>query len=106
MFKRNKKAKTSACTKSLGVHLRGGFSLVELIVVIAVMAVLIAVLAPALMSHVEKSRMQKDDSAMGEVVNAAQISLADMDAFDEAYSYAVDGNYTGYKDSGVSSGRF
>lgn len=54
-----------------------GFSLVELIVVIAIMAVLMAVLAPAMLRYVEKSRVQKDESAVSEAANAAQLALAD-----------------------------
>lgn len=66
-----------------------GFSLVELIVVIAIMAVLVAVLAPALLQYVEKSRAQRDDSAMGEVTNAIQLALADQDAYDEALECVI-----------------
>lgn len=47
-----------------------GFSLVELIVVVAIMAVLMAVLVPTLVRNVEKSRKQKDKSALGELRNA------------------------------------
>lgn len=54
-----------------------GFSLVELIVVIAIMAVLMVVLAPAMLRYVEKTRLQKDDSAVSEVANAAELALAD-----------------------------
>lgn len=54
-----------------------GFSLVELIVVIAIMAVLMAVLAPAMLRYVEKSRVQKDESAVSEVINAVNNALAD-----------------------------
>lgn len=53
-----------------------GFSLVELIIVIAIMAVLMGVLAPQFIKYVEDSRIQKDESAFGEVANAAQIALS------------------------------
>ena len=54
-----------------------GFSLVELIIVIAIMAVLMAVLAPTLLRYVEKSRLQSDNSAISEVAEAVKIALAD-----------------------------
>ena len=76
-----------------------GFSLVELVVVIAIMAVLTAVLAPSLLTYVEKTRMQRDESAMGEVVHATKLALTDMDAYDEAFRYAVSDNYIDYADS-------
>ena len=56
-----------------------GFSLVELIVVIAIMAVLIGVLAPQFLRYVEKSRIQKDNSAIAEIANACKIAMADED---------------------------
>ena len=54
-----------------------GFSLVELIVVVAIMAVLVGVLAPAYLKYVEKSRVQKDVSAVSEVMAACEVALAD-----------------------------
>ena len=53
-----------------------GFSLVELIIVIAIMAVLIAVLAPQFLRYVEKSRLQRDNSAISEIANAAKVAMA------------------------------
>lgn len=53
-----------------------GFSLVELIIVIAIMAVLIGVLAPQFLKYVERSREQKDASAIEELRNATEIALA------------------------------
>ncbi len=77
---------------------KSGFSLVELIVVIAIMAVMAAVLAPSLLGYVEKSRMQKDDSAMDEVVNAIQLSLADQSIYDEVLEHSVWDNVSCYID--------
>lgn len=54
-----------------------GFSLVELIVVIAIMAVLIGVLAPQYLRYVEKARLQKDNSAIAEIANAIKVAMAD-----------------------------
>jgi prepilin-type N-terminal cleavage/methylation domain-containing protein len=82
---------------------KSGFSLVELIVVIAIMAVMAAVLVPALLGYVERSRAQKDISAMGEVTNAIQLSLADMDVYDEALQFAVKDNYSCYADGDTST---
>lgn len=52
-----------------------GFSLVELIVVIAIMAVLIAVLAPTLISKIEESREGTDLQAIGEINSAVKNAL-------------------------------
>lgn len=49
-----------------------GFSLVELIVVIAIMAILVAVLAPTLLSKIEESREGTDYSALGELKTATE----------------------------------
>lgn len=54
-----------------------GFSLVELIVVIAIMAVLVGILAPQYLRYVEKARLQKDNSAIAEIANAIKIAMAD-----------------------------
>jgi len=54
-----------------------GFSLVELIVVIAIMAVLVGVLAPTLLTNIEKSRESKDIQVLDSVASAVQMALAD-----------------------------
>ena len=65
-----------------------GFSLVELIVVVAIMAVLVGVLAPAYLKYVENSRIQKDESAASEVVRAVEIALAEEDNYTSVTSPA------------------
>jgi type IV pilus assembly protein PilA len=57
-----------------------GFSLVELIIVIAIMAILIVVLAPQYLKYVEKSRNSTDVSNATEIVTAIQVYAADPDA--------------------------
>ena len=54
-----------------------GFSLVELIVVVAIMAVLLGVLVPTLVRNVEKSKHQKDIQALSEIRGAIEKALAD-----------------------------
>lgn len=54
-----------------------GFSLVELIIVIAIMVVLIAVLAPQYLKYVEKSRVASDQTTVVEYINAMQVLAAD-----------------------------
>ncbi|MEA5039942.1 MAG: prepilin-type N-terminal cleavage/methylation domain-containing protein [Clostridiaceae bacterium] len=66
-----------------------GFSLVELIIVIAIMAVLVAVLAPQYIKYVEKSRESKDLAALDEILRAAQTAAVDPSITPVAGSIAV-----------------
>ncbi len=57
-----------------------GFSLVELIIVIAIMAILIVVLAPQYLRYVERSRNSTDMQNATSIVEALQIYQADPQA--------------------------
>lgn len=60
-----------------------GFSLVELIIVIAIMAILAASIAPALIRYIDKSRKSNDVTAAGTIKTAVDSALANEDAYDE-----------------------
>jgi len=64
-----------------------GFSLVELIIVIAIMAILAAAIAPALIRYINKSRKADDVTAAGVVATAVQSALANESAYDEVTSH-------------------
>lgn len=54
-----------------------GFSLVELIIVIAIMAILIGVMSPQLMKYVERTRQSKDTQAVDAVHTAIVTAMLD-----------------------------
>ena len=76
-----------------------GFSLVEIVVVVAILIVFLAVLAPSLLRYTEDSRAQKDMSAADEITNAVKLALSDSNCFDEMYQYSIDNNFITYSDS-------
>ena len=59
-----------------------GFSLVELIIVIAIMAILAAAIAPALIRYIDKSRKADDVTAAGTIATAANAALANEAAYE------------------------
>ena len=74
-----------------------GFSLVELIVVIAIMAVLVAVTAPQFTKYVDKSRQSVDATTVANVVSAAQVGVADVVSYPDITSgtYVITINTSG-----------
>ncbi len=71
-----------------------GFSLVELIIVIAIMAILVGVMAPQLIKYIEKSKVSADTQAADAVHSAILTAMMDPEVV----------NDSGYNSSGVITG--
>lgn len=67
-----------------------GFSLIELIIAIAILIILTGLLAPQFMKYIEKSREAKDVQAMDTVYSSLQAALANEDAYDYMVSQVKD----------------
>ena len=81
-----------------------GFSLVELIIVIAIMAVLVGVLAPQFIKYVESSRQSTDIDAVAEYKTAIETYVADEGSkagVTVAASYVIKTTATGVYADGV-----
>lgn len=67
-----------------------GFSLVELVVVILIMAIIAVALAPQIMKWVENSRVATDCSNYDSIASAAAIAMAEAPAHGEVCNQATD----------------
>lgn len=66
-----------------------GFTLVELVVVVAILAILVGLLAPQYTKYVERSRKSADASNLDEMVKAVEIYAADPEAELAAGKYII-----------------
>ena len=66
-----------------------GFSLVELIIVIAIMAVLIGVLAPQYIGYVEKSKQSTDVQNAQSLATEIGVAIADVEAGTKTATYGT-----------------
>ena len=72
-----------------------GFSLVELIIVIAIMAILVGVMAPQLIRYIEKTNVASDTQLCDTVRSAIQTAMLDPDVVTATdYSTPVSGALT------------
>lgn len=55
----------------------GGFTLVELIIVIAIMAALVAVIAPQYIKYVNESRLRADQTTADSILSACKVASTD-----------------------------
>lgn len=74
-----------------------GFSLVELIIVIAIMAILAGAIAPALIKYIDKSRKSNDVSSAKTIKSAVETAIASEDIYEGIVPQGVNPVYIVFK---------
>lgn len=74
-----------------------GFSLVELIIVIAIMAILAGALAPALLRYIEKTRVSNDKTTAANMKTAVETGLANEEVMEAVADKAGTANFLLFK---------
>lgn len=86
-----------------------GFTLVELVIVVAILAILVGILAPQYTKYVEKSRQSADVSNLENIVKGFKVAAADTDyniipKGDTSVNYTITIDSTGTVVSTADSG--
>jgi type IV pilus assembly protein PilA len=81
-----------------------GFTLIELIVVIAIIGVLAAILVPSMLGYIRKSKINAANSTAAQVHKATNTALTEMD--EEGLTLPADGNTPHEKGSGLTGDFF
>lgn len=72
-----------------------GFSLVELIIVIAIMAILVGLMAPQLIKYIEKTNVSSDEQLLDSVYQALRYAIVDSEVQADDASRAIIGSWDG-----------
>lgn len=80
-----------------------GFSLVELIIVIAIMAILAGAIAPALIKYIDKSKKSNDISSAKLIESAIEVAIGSQVIYEGLVPDTVGTTYIAFRPGGVCS---